>query len=75
VLLKINGTVSRAGSILGIVLLHLRKRMRTITVSLRLLLYAPYDRYFSKNGANKHRSNGNGANHREKQREQTPPTE
>ena len=74
--------LNRAGArILGVVLNPIsRKRMHYYSKYHYYTTYyytRTYDRYFSKNGANKRRSNGNGANHREKQREEqtSPPTE
>jgi len=74
--------LNRAGArILGVVLNPIsRKRMHYYSKYQYYTTYyytRTYDRYFSKNGANKRRSNGNGANHREKQHEEktSAPTE
>jgi Mrp family chromosome partitioning ATPase len=67
--------LNRAGArILGVVLNPIsRKRMHYYSKYQYYTTYyysRTYDRYFSKNGANKRKRSGNGANHRQKQSEE-----
>jgi capsular exopolysaccharide synthesis family protein len=67
--------LNRAGArILGVVLNPIsRKRMHYYSKYQYYTTYyysRTYDRYFSKNGANKRKRGGNGANHRQKQSEE-----